>query len=170
MTARHLKDLVPEDPIVWIHPLYPSSLLWRTEGHVISVNPERVTCEFLIDQMRTLEFFTDTGLDVLGPRYGWAEIPGLGAKSTKHTRLDRRNIVELLWQAKRAFASDNKRGQQDTLDTLVDGIQGMTPRRRPTNGPVYYRMKLVEALYYGKAPTGAMNDLPDIFIDYMTLS
>jgi len=169
MSARHLKDLTPGDSIAWIHPLYPHSLLWRNEGRVVSVDTERVSCEFLIDQMRTLEFFTDTGFDVLGPQYGWAEVPGLGAESIKHTPLDRRDIVYLLWQAKRAFTCDNEREQRNTLKVLVNGIQGMV-NRRPTEGPVYNRMKLIESLFHEKAPQGAMGDLPDVFLDYMTLS
>ena len=164
-----LNSLTPGNPIVWIHPLYPHAKLWRNEGTVTNIGDDRISCEVLIDQMRTIDFFTETGIDVLGIQYGWAEVPGLGPKSTKHTPLDRRDIVQLLWQAKRMFATNNERENRNTLKVLVSGIQGMTARR-PTVGPIYERMKLIEGLYYAKAPDGPMGDLPDVFLDYMTLS
>jgi len=167
--VRLLKDLSPGARVVRVLPLHTHAVLWRNNGHVVHVNDNRISCEILVDQMRTMDFNTDTGIDTQGIGFGWLEIPGMGAKS-KHSALERYDIVQLLWQAKRAFTSDNKRSQQDTLDTLVNGIQGMSSRRRPTNGPVYHRMELIKALYHEKAPLGAMGDLPDIFLDYMTLS
>lgn len=165
-----LNSLIPGNPIVWIHPLYHHATLWRNAGTVTNIGNDRISCEvMIIDQVRTLEFFTETGVDVLGRQYGWAEVPGLGAKSVHHTPLNRRDIVHLLWQAKRMFATNNEREQRDTLKVLVNGIQGMTGRR-PTVGPIYERMKLVEQLYHEKAAHGPMGDLPDVFLDYMTLS
>lgn len=169
MMLSRLKRLEPGNPLVWIYPLYEHTELWRNEGTVTSINNDRISCEVLIDQMRTIEFFTETGINVRGPQFGWAEVPGLGPKSIYHTPLDRYDIVQLLWLAKRMFDINNEREQRNTLRVLISGIQGMTDRR-PTVGPIYERMKLVESLYHEKAPRGAIGNLPDAFLDYMTLS
>ena len=165
-----LKDLTPGDRIVRVMSLYTHGSLWRNEGTVLFVNDNIISCEVLVDQFRTMHFSTDTGISAHGLECGWMEIHGLGAKSTKHIPLNRSQVVQLLWQAKQAFLNENEREQQRVLKIFTSGIQGMSQARPPTRGPAYQRMKLIEDLLREKAPRGPMGDLPDIFLDYMTLS
>ena len=47
--------------------------LWRMDARVTKIEGNVVTCVVLVDYYRTMEFDLHTGINLLGPDYGWLE-------------------------------------------------------------------------------------------------
>ncbi|EKD23694.1 MAG: hypothetical protein ACD_81C00194G0010 [uncultured bacterium] len=164
MTKKVLKDVQQGDPVIRVSHGFTYSQLFRNNGTVTAVTASVITCEIAVDVPRTMEFDARTGINVLGANFGWIELP---CDTSEGARLTRNAIVPLLNAAERAFVSGSPQEHTRIQQKLVDGIYGMT-RIRPTEGPLYERMRLLESLFAKKGYLGAADDLPDIYLDYMT--